>query len=121
MSCGDETAAHISAHRLLCLQSCIDKAPSSSGWGMIEEDQDTVVGLVNTAVMDCWPKVSDLASELDPAPPAKEIKRRGESKPALPAITAGKIIKQKVFPVSVPSGKVLLHPLLRVYCGLDGG
>lgn len=34
------------------------------------------------------------------------LNRRGESKQALPAITAGKIIKEKVFPVSVPSGKV---------------
>ena len=33
---------------------------------MIEEDQDTVVGLVNTAVMDRWPKVSVLVSGLDP-------------------------------------------------------
>lgn len=38
------------------------------------------------------------------------LERRGESKQALPAITAGKIIKEKVFPVSVPSGKVLLRP-----------
>lgn len=40
------------------------------------------------------------------------LERRGESKAALPAITAGKIIKEKVFPVSVPSGKVLFHPLI---------
>lgn len=39
------------------------------------------------------------------------LERRGEDKQALPAKTAGKIIK-KVFPVSVPSGKVLLLPPL---------
>lgn len=49
MSCRNETAAHVSAQRVLCLQSCVDKAPSSLGWGTIEEDQGTVVGLVNTA------------------------------------------------------------------------
>lgn len=49
MNCQDETAAHVSAQRVLCLQSCMDKAPSSPGWGMIEEDQGTEVGLVNTA------------------------------------------------------------------------
>lgn len=58
MSCWDETAAHVSAQRVLCLQSCMDKAPSSPGWGMIEEDQGTAVGLVNTAVMDHWQQVS---------------------------------------------------------------
>ena len=40
------------------------------------------------------------------------LERRGESKAALPAITAGKIIKEKVFPVSVPSGEVLFHSLV---------
>lgn len=52
----------------------------------------------------CWDGVQDL--------PATEIRKRGEGKPALPAKTAGKIIKRKVFPVSVPSGEVLLRPLL---------
>ena len=65
MSCGDETAAHVSAQRVLCLQSCMDKAPSSPALGMIEEDQGTAVGLVNTAVMDRWLQVSALASGLD--------------------------------------------------------
>lgn len=33
MSCRDETAAHVSAQRVLCLQSCMDKAPSSPSRG----------------------------------------------------------------------------------------
>lgn len=37
------------------------------------------------------------------AAPAKEISKEGRVV-ALPAITAGKIIKEKVFPVSTPSG-----------------
>lgn len=65
MSCGDETAARVSAQRVLCLQSCMDKAPSSPGWDMIEKDQGIAVGLVNTNVMDRWPQVSVLASGLD--------------------------------------------------------
>lgn len=40
------------------------------------------------------------------------LERRGERKAVLPAITAGKIIKEKVFPVSVPSGKVPFHLLI---------
>ncbi len=31
----------------------------------IEEDQGTVVGLVNTAVTDRWPQASDVAGGLD--------------------------------------------------------
>lgn len=65
MSCGDETAAHVSAQRVLCLQSCVDKAPSSPGRGMIEEDQGTAAGLVNTAFIDRWLQVSSLAHRLD--------------------------------------------------------
>lgn len=42
---------------------------------------------------------------------------RGEAEQTLPAKTAGKIIKEKVFPVSVPSGKVLLRPPAGLYCG----
>lgn len=60
MSCGDETAAHVSAQRVLCLQSCMDKASSSPGRGMIEEDQGTAVGLVNTDFIDLWLQVSVL-------------------------------------------------------------
>lgn len=40
---------------------------------------------------------------------------RGEGEQTLPAKTAGKIIKEKVFPVSVPSGKVLLRPPADLY------
>lgn len=40
---------------------------------------------------------------------AVEIRKERQT---LPAKTAGKIIKEKVFPVSVPSGQVFLHPLL---------
>lgn len=64
MSRGDEPAAHVSAHRVLCLQSCVDKAPSSPGRGMMEQDQSTAVGLVHTAVHR--PRVPVLASGLDP-------------------------------------------------------
>lgn len=32
-----------------------------------------------------------------------------------PAKKAGKMIKEKVFPVSVPSGKVLLQALVQLY------
>lgn len=61
MRYGDETAAHVSAQTVLCLQSCMDKAPSSPGWGMIEEDQGTAVKLVHTAVIDCCLQVPVLA------------------------------------------------------------
>lgn len=40
---------------------------------------------------------------------------RGEGEQTLPAKTAGKIIKEKVFPVSVPSGKVLPRPPAGLY------
>lgn len=55
------------------------------------------------------------------AAPAVRLDGRGASKQALPAITAGKIIKEKVFPVSVPPGNVFLRPPLWVYHGLDAG
>lgn len=49
----------------------------------------------------CWDGVQ--------AAPAVEIRKERQT---LPAKTSGKIIKEKVFPVSVPSGQVFLHPLL---------
>lgn len=60
-----ETAAHVSAQRTLSLQGCTDKAPSSPGRGVIEEDQGRAVGVVNTAVTDRRLQVSLLASGLD--------------------------------------------------------
>ena len=57
------------------------------------------------------PEKEELCRDGVQAAPAVRLERREESKQALPAITAGKIIKAKVFPLSVPSGKVLLHPL----------
>lgn len=56
MSCGDKTAARVPAQRVLCLQSRMNKAPSSPDRGAIEEDQGVAVGLVNTAVRDRWPQ-----------------------------------------------------------------
>lgn len=46
-------------HCVLWFQSCVDKAPSSEGWGMTVEDQSTAVWLVNTAVIDRWLPVPD--------------------------------------------------------------
>lgn len=65
MSCEDETAAHVPAQRLLCLQSSMDKAPSSPDRGLIEGDQGSAVGRVNTAVTERRPQVSVFASGLD--------------------------------------------------------
>lgn len=57
--------AHVSAQRVLCLQSCMDKAPSCAGRRMMEEDQGTAVGLVNAAGVDRRPQVSVVAGGLD--------------------------------------------------------
>ncbi len=46
------------------------------------------------------PEKEELCRDGVQAAPAMRLERRGEGKQALPAITAGKIIKKKVFPVS---------------------
>ncbi|CAB1430278.1 unnamed protein product [Pleuronectes platessa] len=50
--------------------------------------------------------------------PAMEIREEEKSEQALPAKTAGKMMKQKVFPVSVPPGMVLLRPPLQLLLAL---
>lgn len=91
------------------------KSLISAIWSMPLDKLQGYVGRV--ALEDAWGRRKALRKRsyagmaCNPPQPWR-LEQRGESKQALPAITAGKIIKEKVFPVRVPLGKVLLHPLL---------
>lgn len=61
------------------------------------------LALEEGGIMSEWdPEKEELRWDGVQVAPAREIRKEERASRRLPAITAGKIIKQKVFPVSIP-------------------